>query len=338
MAAPSQAQLREYLQAHPLPGFAFPPEIQPLSAPEDEQRYLLSAGDKRAVLKRYAPGAADRARREVAGLTLGGTVGLAPALLLADLAQNALGGPVVVFTPPPGAPLGGRPLTEDEVQGWLFLLLALHHLPPAQLSIASGMSPDIAAWWQRMQPAWQACRTAYSGKPTRPLLDALTKLQAVVGARVEARKALWRDLPRRPCHGNAVPAHVVRDDARFALVEWGDFGLGDPALEIGRAAGVALLTGELSSQQHAQLIGSYLRGASDFGDKTLAERIMVFNSVLPFAFSLTLLQLLAYPLAPATERARNLEQVAHALAMTAEALQIKIGDPHALLAPLRGNA
>jgi hypothetical protein len=338
MAGPSQAQLREYLQAHPLSGFAGPLEIVPLSGPEDEQRYLLSAGEKRAVLKRYAPAGAERARREATGLTLGGTVGLAPTLLLADLGSNILGGPVVAFTPPPGAPLGGRPLAEDEVQGWLFLLLALHHLPPAQLTIPSGMSADIVAWWQRMQPAWQACRTAYSGKPTRPLLDSLTKLHAIVGARVEARKALWKDVPRRPCHGNAVAEHVVRDGVRFALVEWGDFGLGDPALEIGRAAGLALLTGELSGQQHAQLVGSYLRGAGDFGDKSLAERILLFNSVLPLGFSFTLLQLLAHPLTPAADRARDLEQVARALAMTAEALQIGIGDPHAMLAPLRGTA
>ncbi len=338
MAAPSQAQLRDYLQAHPFPGFAGPLEIVALSAPDDEQRYLLTAGAQRAVLKRYAPAALERARREATGLKVGGLVGLAPTLLLADLAANPLGGPVVAFTPPAGAPLGGRPLADEELQGWLFLLLALHHLPPAQVGVSSGMSADVVAWWQRMQPAWQACRTAYSGKPTRPLLDALTKLHAVVGARAEARKALWRDVPRRPCHGNAVPAHVVRDENRFALVEWGDFGLGDPALEVGRAAGLALLTGELSAEQYAQLVGSYLRGAGDFGDKTLAERLLVFSSVLPLGFSFTLLQLLASPLTTAEARARDLDQVARALAMTAEALKIGIGDPQALLAPLRGGA
>jgi hypothetical protein len=335
MAAPSQAQLRDYLHSHPLAGMSGPIEIAPLPGPADEQRFLLSAGNARAVLKRYAPSAADRARREATGLRVGGLVGLAPTLLLADEARNALGGPVVAFTPPAGAPLGGRPLGDDEVQGWLFLLLALHHLPPTQVGVPSGMSADIAGWWQRMQPAWQACRSAYSAKPTKPLLEALIKLHAVVGARVEARKALWRDAVRRPCHGNAVPDHVVRDGERFALVEWEDFGLGDPALEIGRAAGLALLTGELTRDQHAQFVGSYLRGAADFGDKSLAERILVFGSVLPLGFAFTLLQLLATARGSAEARARELEQVGHALGMTAEALQIKTDSPQTLLAPLR---
>jgi len=335
MAAPSQAQIRDYLQSHPIPGLSGPLEIVAITGPADEQRYLLSAGAQRVVLKRYAPSAADRARREATGLRVGGLVGLAPALLLADEGSNPLGGPVVAFTPPAGAPLGGRPVDNDEMQGWLFLLLALHHLPPAQVGIAAGMSADLVGWWQRMQPAWEACRTAYSGKNTRALMDALKKLHAVVGARVEARKALWRDVVRRACHGNAVLAHVVRDGARFALVEWEDFGLGDPALEIGRAAGLALLTGELSKEQHAQFVGGYLRGAADFGDKSLAERILLFNSVLPLGFSFTLLQLLAYPGTPPDARARDLEQVARALAATSEELKINIGNPQALLAPLR---
>jgi hypothetical protein len=127
----------------------------------------------------------------------------------------------------------------------------------------------------------------------------------------------------------------VRDEGRYALVEWGDFGLGDPALEIGRAAGLALLTGELSNDQYAQLVSSYLRGAGDFGDKTLAERISVFGSMLPLGFSFTLLQLLAAPLTPPDQRARELDQVARALSMTSEALKINIGAPQALLAPLR---
>ncbi len=265
MGAPSETQVREYLRAHPVAGFGEAQQIVRLPSPDDEQRYLLSAGNARVVLKRYAPAAVDRARREATGLKMGSRVGLAPELLLFDGAGGPLGGPVVAFAPPAGAPLGGARMSDADVQNWVFLLLALHHLPPAQVDVPSGMSPDLATWWQRMQPPYQACRVAYTSKTTGPLLKALTQLYAVVGARVEARKALWRDVTRRPCHGNAVAEHVVSDGGRLALVEWGDFGLGDPALEVGRAAGLSLLTGELSTTQYTNFIGSYLRGAGDLG-------------------------------------------------------------------------
>lgn len=334
MAAPATTHVQSYLRQHPIPGFSDAAQIQPLPGAADEQRFLLTEGDGAAIFKRYASSAMERARREAAGLQLGGQVGLATALLLFDEAGGALGGPVVAFAAPPGDPIGGRPISGDEAQGWLFLLLTLHHLPPDGVRVTSTLSPDLTTWWQRVQPTYQACRKAYEGRATRSLLDALNKLHAIVGARVEARSSLWRTAVRRPCHGNAVPAHVVSDGGRLALVEWGDFGLADPAMEIGRAAGLALLSGELTSEQHAQLVGGYLRGTSDFGDASLSDRLVVYGSVLPMGFALTLLQLLAQPGAPREGRARELDQIAAALGSVAQALGVKIGDPRALLAPL----
>jgi hypothetical protein len=335
MGAPSETQVREYLRAHPVAGLGEVQQIIRLPSPDDEQRYLVSAGNARVVLKRYAPAAVDRARREATGLKMGSRVGLAPELLLFDGAGGPLGGPVVAFAPPAGAPLGGARMSDADVQNWVFLLLALHHLPPTQVDVPSGMSPDLATWWQRMQPQYQACRVAYTSKITGPLLKALTQLYAVVGARVEARKALWRDVTRRPCHGNAVAEHVVSDGGRLALVEWGDFGLGDPALEVGRAAGLSLLTGELSTTQYTNFIGSYLRGASDLADKSIAERILLFTSVQPLGFAFAVLQVATARDTSPAERTRLLDQAAAALAQTAEALKVSIGDPQALLAPLR---
>lgn len=332
---PNQTQVREYLRAHPIAGLGEPQEIVSLPSPDDEQRFLLSSGPRRVVLKRYAPAAVDRARREATGLRVGSQVGLAPEPLLFDGSGGALGGPVVAFAPPAGAPLGGTRMSDADLHNWVFLLLTLHHLPSAKVDVPSGMSPDLATWWQRMQPHYQACRVAYTSKTTGPLLNALTQLYAVVGARVEARKALWRDLTRRPCHGNAVAEHVVSDAGRLALVEWGDFGLGDPALEVGRAAGLSLLTGELSNTQYTNFIGNYLRGASDLEDKSIAERILLFTSVQPLGFAFTILQLAASPLTSAQERARDLQRAAAALRQTAEALKVKIGEPEVLLAPLR---
>jgi hypothetical protein len=325
-----------YLRAHPISSVTEPVQIVPVPGPADEQRFLLTSQAGQTLLKRYERNAAERAHREAEGLQLGGTMSLAPALLQYEPAARELGGPVVAFAAPAGAPLGGGPLSDDEAQGWLFLLLALHHLPADRVQVTSGLSPDLAAWWQHIQPAWRECQSALSGKQTRPLLDALKQLHVVVGARVVARQALWSRIPLRPCHGNAGPDNIASENGRLTLVEWGDFGRGDPALEVGRAAGLALLTGELSQEQYTQFIGGYLRGASDFGDTSLSDRLVVFSSVLPFWFAIVLLDRMARTKAPTAERSRQIEQVAQALRQVSEALGVAIGDSRALLAPLAG--
>src|SRR5258707_8893200 len=96
---------------------------------------------------------------------------------------------------------------------------------------------------------------------------------------VEVNRGLWQDLPRRPCHGNPVPAHVVRTSTGMQLIEWSGFGLGDPAMEVGRAAALAALSGELSAGQYVQFIADYLAGMRDTGDTTLEERVHVFASI-----------------------------------------------------------
>jgi hypothetical protein len=331
------ATILSYLRANPVPGLAEPLQVTPVPSPADEQRVLLtsqSGQGTQVVLKRYERGAAERARREAEGLQLGGSVGLAPTLLRYEPASRELGGPVVVFSAPAGASLGGVSLTDEEAQGWLFLLLALHHLPADRVQVASGLSPDLATWWQRMQPAWKSCQSALSGRQTRPLLDALKQLHAVVGARVVARQTLWSRIPTRPCHGNAGPDSIASENGRLTFVEWGDFGRGDPALDVGRAAGLALLTGELSQEQYTQFIGGYLRGASDFGDTSLSDRLVVFTSVLPFGFAMVLLERMARTQASPAERARELDQVSRALRQLSDALGVKTADPRELLAPL----
>src|SRR5258707_6955560 len=63
---------------------------------------------------------------------------------------------------------------------------------------------------------------------------------------VEVNRGLWQDLPRRPCHGNPVPAHVVRTSTGMQLIEWNGFGLGDPAMEVRSEEH----TSELQSRQY----------------------------------------------------------------------------------------
>lgn len=335
MPGTTDQQLADYLNRHPFPGFGPSSHIQALPPDGDAACWRVRTSTSSARVKRYPP-ASERAAREIAGLRLGGTLGLAPTLLLADEAGAALGGPVVAYEEPDGIPLGERRLSSEDAHGWLFLLLTLHHLPAGSLGLPSSMSPDIAIWWQRNQPAWEACRAAYAATRYKPLLDALSQLHAIVGARVETRRALWQGITRRPCHGNPVAAHVLRAGGRLVLVEWDGFGLGDPAMEVGRAAALAVLSGELDTAQYVSFVADYLVGMRDTTDATMEERLRVFASVLPLGFCFTVLHLLAESRLPPADRERYLAQVGRALTWIQDTLGVQVGDPSELLAALQG--
>lgn len=120
------------------------------------------------------------------------------------------------------------------------------------------------------------------------------------------------------------------------LVEWDSFGLGDPAMEVGRACALAVLSGELSSGQYVRFVSDYLDGARDLGDRTLEERLRTFASVLPLGFCFTVLRMLGQDdHMPSSERERYVEQVGRALIWIQDALGVEIGEPHSLLASLR---
>jgi hypothetical protein len=119
------------------------------------------------------------------------------------------------------------------------------------------------------------------------------------------------------------------------LVEWDGFGLGDPALEVGRAAVLATLAGSLTKEQYAGFLPNYLAGMRDLGDTTLEARLRLATDVMPMGFCLTVLNLLAkQPVSP-QERSHQLDAVVRALLWLQRTLGLKEDDPATLLAPLR---
>jgi hypothetical protein len=332
MAELSERQVTEYLRLLALPELAGPLRVRPEPAAFDGLRFAVETERARYLLKRYDPAAAEEARREAAGLRLGGGIGLAPALLRADEDIRALGGPVVLVEDVGRATLAVERLDDAALHDWLFLLLTLYHLPPETVAVTSSMSADALAWWQRSQPAWDACKARYAGSRYAPLLGALTQLHVITSVHLEAHEDLWAAAPRRPCHGNPVPAHVARAHDHLVLTEWGGFGLGDPALEVARVAGLAALTGELSGEQYRTFLAQFAGGMRDARDETLRQRMDVFASVLPLGFCFIALGLLAGQ--HGKERARTLEQLARALQWAQNALGVRIGDPAELLRPL----
>ncbi|WIG61955.1 MAG: hypothetical protein OJF49_004704 [Ktedonobacterales bacterium] len=333
----SAAQVKQFLETHPAARAAGQWNVREETADFAGQRFWTqSMRGEVCVVKRYDASAADAARREALGLRLVGGVGLAPTLLLADMSGEALGGPLVIYQQSPGTYLGERPFTEGEIEGWLFLMLSLHHLPPESVPMMSTMSPDASSWWQRNQTAWIACQAAYGDPEHRPLMEALKRLHAIVTARIEVHRTLWQGIRRRPCHGNLAPALLRAEGVRLTLDGWQDFGLGDPAIETGRAAVLAYLAGQLDAERLARFLASYGGGMRDVRDQTLQQRLEIFASVAPLGIALALLALLAREQdAPKEARQHWLGQVTLALTTLERNLGVAAGDPALLLAPLR---
>ena len=329
--------IQAFLRLAGVSGLEAPPTVRQEGGYGDEERYHISTPSRPMLLVRYPSGAHDRLRRDVAGLRLAGEVGVGPELLAVDETGKALGGPVVVFAAPRGRSPGAGPLSADDVKWWLFLLLTLHHLPPERVEVVSSMSPDAATWWQRAQASLLACRTAYAAPVYRPLLDSLMRTATVIGVHIQAQREPWRNATRRPCHGNPAPANMFRDGARMMLVEWDAFGLGDPALEVGRVAVLATLAGSLTKDQYTRFLPDYLAGMRDLGDATRAERLRLVTDIMPMGFCLTVLTLLAKEPLPPAERSRQLDAVARAMLWMQRSLGLKEDDPATLLAPLRAT-
>jgi hypothetical protein len=328
----SEEQIEIYLRLS-VPGLEVPLRIRREAAEFNGLRYAVATPSARYVLKRYASAAIEMARREVAGLRVGENLGLAPDLALADEVGGPLGGPVVLYEDLGDDTLAGQRLSAAEVDDWRFLLLMLHHLPAEAATVTSSMSPNVVTWWQRSQPAWKVVQAAYADARARPLLDALTKLHIIVGVHIDAHKTLWKDVARRPCHGNPVAAHVVRARGRLLLTEWDGFGLGDPALELARTVVLGALGGELDSDQYLRFITQYLAGMRDVGDETLEERMRVFAWVLPLGYCFSMLSLLTQQ--HGAERNHSIRQVIRALEWIQTTLGVRLGEPQELLAPLR---
>ncbi len=346
MPAPGTEQIAEYVRRQGLISGPSAPTVVQINHGFDSSLYevTMPGEAETLVVKYYAPDHADAARREAEGLRVCGAVGLAPTLVTFDEIGGTVGGPLVIYRQPAGAvPIGERPLSDEQVNGWMFLLLTLHHLSPDKVQQQSTMSPGIEQWWERIQPLMNEVRAAYTEPVYAPLLAALDQLRNLVDVHVRTNRDLWLNVPRRPCHGDPVPINVVSNQGRMVLVDWGGFGLGDIALEIGRAAALAALNEEITSEQYIRMITDYLAGTRDLKDATLEQRLQIYASVFPFGFTLFMLSFLARLQAdgpettlvndPAEYRGRGLMAVARSLTWIQDALGVQVAAPGDVLAP-----
>lgn len=345
MAAPGIDQITDYVRRQGLVAPNTAPQVTQLSQGFDSSLYEVVSADasEPLIVKYFTKDHTDATRREAEGLRVCGAVGLAPQLVAFDEIGATVGGPLVAYRQPVGVAIGERPLTDEQANGWMFLLLTLHHLAPEKVQQHSTLSPGIEQWWERIQPLWNEVRAAYTDPMYAPLMTALDKLRTLVDVHVRTNRDLWLNVPRRPCHGDPVPVNVISSDGRLILSDWGGFGLGDIALEIGRAVALAALNEEISSEQYIRLITEYLAGTRDLKDPTLEQRLQVYASVFPFGFTLFMLSLLARLQTdgpettlvndPAEYRGRGLMAIARSLTWIQDALGVEVATPNEVLAP-----
>ena len=350
MAIPSTEQIASYVRRQNILAPTTEPQVTLLSQGFDSSLYQVTSTSAQGattqaplVVKYFVKDHADAARREAEGLRVCGAIGLAPTLVAFDDIGATVNGPLVIYQQPTGVSLGERMLTDEQVSGWTFLLLTLHHLAPEKVQQHASLSVGIDQWWERIQPLWREVKVAYTEPIYAPLLAALEQLHSLVQIHVQTNRDLWTNIPRRPCHGDPVPVNILSDMGRLIFVDWSGFGLGDCALEVGRAAALAALNEEITSEQYIRCITDYLAGTRDLKDPTLEERLQMFASVFPFGFTLFMLSFLARlqqngPEAslvtdPAEYRGRGLMAVARSLTWIQDALGVEVAAPNDVLAP-----
>lgn len=308
--------------------------LAPAVASGREERYVARGPEVSLDIRLYPPSERDIARREDAGLRLAGAVGLAPALIYGGEDAHWPGSFVLIVQEPRGERLGARPLSDAELESWLFLLLTLHHLRPDPATQPLSMSADLSAWWNVLQPTWESCRIAYAGQKYAQLMLAMSQLHAITQVRIETNRSLWRDIVLRPCHGSPSPERLVADSGRLNLTDWSAFGLGDPAIEVAHVSVQAALTSQLSNEQYAHFLTAYLNGMRDLRDTTVEERLRLFSSVAPMGFAIEALAALSRAGAASKDVHRTLLQRLDRALIWMQALGVDFGDPAKLLAPL----
>jgi Phosphotransferase enzyme family len=345
MPSPGIDQITDYVRRQGLLTNSSNTQATQLSLGFDSSLYEIraEAENEPLIVKYFTPELVDAARREAEGLRVCGAVGLAPTLVAFEEVGATVGGPLIIYRQPNGIPLGDRPLIDEQVNSWMFVLLTLHHLAPGKVQQRAILSPGIEQWWERIQPLWNEVRAAYVESMYQPLIDALTKLHGLVDVHVRTNRDLWSNVPRRPCHGDPIPVNLIDAQGRLVLVDWSGFGLGDIALEIGRAAALAALNEEISSEQYIRMITDYLDGTRDLKDTTLEQRLQVYASVFPYGYTLFMLSFLARlqkegPEStlvdnPAEYRGRGLMSIARSLTWIQDALGVEIATPPDVLAP-----
>jgi len=190
--------------------------------------------DGAAVLKLYPDAGLARGRRQVDGHERFADAGLAPRTYWFDRAPEGLPEPLVVY-----GWMEGTPLEADNDEGLLLLAdaaAAIHQSSPEGIN-RYGTQPLSLSSWLELQRASVSALVPWLANRSSALARAFETLSASALTLATASLPLWQGLPLAPVHGDLLPENVLLTPSSASpvtLLDWENFGLGDPAREVAR--------------------------------------------------------------------------------------------------------
>lgn len=260
-----------------------------------------------AVLKLYLDAGQVHSRREYDGQALFSLYGLAPQPLWLDRIPETLPRSVLVYSF-----VEGEPFAVDDLRQWQALAEALAQVHAAPVDGLQRFSPhpvNLSFFWSVLGPSLPPLQQWLANHRLPHLANLVRSLQARGQEVVKVALPLWNRQPV-PVHGDLRLANLLNSFGEPVLLDWEQFGLGDPALEVARF---------LHEQRHAvaaslldEWLDTYL-SASD--DDTLPLRIAHYERLLPLQTAAWLLSG-AMKLSPDERRSPELRADAASLAST----------------------
>lgn len=226
-----------------------------------------------AVLKFYLDAGQVRSRREFDGQTLLSPYGLAPQPLWLDRIPETLPRSVLVYRW-----VEGEPFDAGDEDQWLAMAGALAQVHAAPVDGVHRFSPhpvNLAFFWSVLGPSLPPLQNWLASRRLVRLTGLLGRLHGRGQQIVNEALPLWDQAPVA-VHGDLRLENVLDSFGAPVLLDWEQFGLGDPALEVARF---------LHEQRHAapaplleEWLDAYLDGSED---ETIDLRIAFYQQLLP---------------------------------------------------------
>jgi len=241
----------------------------------DNLLWLVECQGEEAVAKLYLDAGQIRSRREYDGQYLFSRDGLAPRPRWREQDPPGLPRPILVYQWMPGEPLD----SEDPGQV-TDLALAVARIHSVDANLTRGFCPhpiNLSYSWKLLSQGVTQIDGWLSARGADQVQVAFAHLAGHALTLVNRALPLWKAAPSAPVHGDLKLENMIHSRGRTVLLDWEQFGLGDPALDA--ATFLHVNRQELDGAMQARWLETYLAAVDQPG---LAERIDVYDKLLPF--------------------------------------------------------
>ncbi len=274
--------------ASTLPGLETNPPYATFKYERDGVRsYTLASGDDRFRFKHYMDrpdmrqsilrrGPREASEAEATALEMYAGEGLAPELVWSGEMPPELGGYGIIYRRVEGVTADAADLTGANAEELGRALYQVHsHTLDAKL--LSPRPRNLAGWWNRVHEQYRDLPPEFIAALPPALEEALVGLVQSVSGDANAHIRFWQGASSVPVHGNLTMRNVIVGEQQVTLVDWSNFGLGDPAYELASTVWEMALSGHESLAE--DLAGPYLR---ETGEIMVERRVLIYRRLLPF--------------------------------------------------------